>query len=108
MTAGEFVVVVLVPVLQRQVAQRRRVRELQICEMPVQNLPVPRRQVDITGMKRNLPLYNLAPMILKPCAFKFTLLVHKEPFKAYSDNRDTSNVRIFLPFSIPTVQYGLP
>lgn len=40
MVPGELEVVVLVPVLQREVGEGRRVRELQVGEVPVQDLPV--------------------------------------------------------------------
>ena len=49
MTAGEDEVVVLVPVLEREVGQRGGVGEFQVGEMPVQNLTVPGGQVHVAG-----------------------------------------------------------
>lgn len=45
MVPSELEVVVLVPMLQRQGVQRRGVRELQVCEMPIQDLSVAHRQI---------------------------------------------------------------
>jgi len=46
--ASELKVIVLIPVLQRQRWQRRRVGKLQIRKVPVEYLPITRRQVNIT------------------------------------------------------------
>lgn len=40
MISSEFEVIILVPVLQRQIGQGRRVRKLQIREMPIQYLAI--------------------------------------------------------------------
>ena len=47
--AGEGEPVVLVPVLQGQVGQRRGVGKLQVGKVPVDDLAVARRQVDVGG-----------------------------------------------------------
>ena len=49
MAAGEGEAVVLVPVLQAEVRQRRRVGKLEVGEVPVDDLPVPRGEVDVGG-----------------------------------------------------------
>lgn len=48
MTSSKLEIVVLVPVLQTQIRQGCRVRELQISEMPVQYLTILRREVHVT------------------------------------------------------------
>ena len=47
MASGEDEVVVLVPVLQREVRQRRGVGELEVGEVPVEDLTVAGREVDV-------------------------------------------------------------
>lgn len=49
MVPCELEVVILIPVLEREVPQRRRVRELQVGEVPVQYLSVAHGQVHRAG-----------------------------------------------------------
>lgn len=50
-TSGELEIVVLIPVFQRQCWQWCCIGELQISKVPVQDLSITRRQVDIAGKK---------------------------------------------------------
>lgn len=61
MVPSELEVIVLVPVLQRQVPQRRGVGELQVREMPVQDLSVTHRQIHRTGKIYLLIYFALPP-----------------------------------------------
>lgn len=47
MTAGELEVVVLVPMFQAQIRQRRRVGEFQIRKVPIQYLTILGREVHV-------------------------------------------------------------
>ena len=47
MASGEDEVIVLVPVLQREVRQRRGVGELEVGEVPVEDLTVAGREIDV-------------------------------------------------------------
>ena len=49
MAAAELEVVVLVPVFEGQVVQGRCVGKLQVSKVPVQDLSVPRGEVDVRG-----------------------------------------------------------
>lgn len=51
MVPSKLEVIILVPVLQRQVAQRCRIRKLQISEVPVEYLSVPHWQVHVAKTK---------------------------------------------------------
>ena len=50
--AGELELVVLVPVLQRQLEERGSVGKLQVGKVPVQDLAVARREVDSSGERQ--------------------------------------------------------
>lgn len=47
MTSSELEIVVLVPMFQAQIRQGRCIREFQVCEVPIQDLTILRRQVHV-------------------------------------------------------------
>ena len=53
MTSGELEVVILIPVLQRQILQPGCVCELQVGEMPIENSAITTAQIHITATKHD-------------------------------------------------------
>ena len=63
--ARELELVVLVPVLQAEEREGRRVRELQVGQVPVEHLPVRQAQVHVDGravLERVQPLLHLGDL----------------------------------------------
>ena len=84
MIALEFKIIILVPVFQREVGERGGISKLEIGKVPVQNLSISVRQVQITGRILQeffqLPLQLLVTSVQLLHSLQSRALVYTENF----------------------------